>query len=212
MTHRQLSTPSRAVLGFGLGMLALGMLGSSATPAFGQGSVAFQPTISTFPDGATLNATAVVSADRRYVRLGVQPTFTGLLGFDSFSIPAAVTGGGINGGFGGGGGGGAGGFPSFGPGIGAGPWISNSGYQVPDFGTTDPLPPVASPGEVAAVAQPRPRPSASRRSHSRRIAPATPVDPDAAMSAAIATATAGKAPDHGDPSPNRRSPRRSPRR
>ncbi len=31
--------------------------------------VAFAPTVSSFPNGVTLNATPVVSADRRYVRM-----------------------------------------------------------------------------------------------------------------------------------------------
>ena len=43
--------------------------------AWGQGAVAFQPGIGFVPDGATLNVTPVVSADRRYVRLSVNPYF-----------------------------------------------------------------------------------------------------------------------------------------
>jgi hypothetical protein len=76
-------------------------------------AVAFQPVVSSFPNGATLSATPVVSADRRYVRLTVNPVFNSLIGFDAFSVPAAVSGGGVNGGLpgilGGGGGGGLGG-------------------------------------------------------------------------------------------------------
>lgn len=64
--------------------------------------VAFQPVINTFPDGVSLTATPVVSADRRYVRLGVQPQFLALDRFDTFAIPGAVGGGGIGGGLGGG--------------------------------------------------------------------------------------------------------------
>jgi hypothetical protein len=44
-----------------------------------------------------MSATPVVSVDRRYVRLGVSPFFTGLQGFDTFSVPAAVGGGGLGG-------------------------------------------------------------------------------------------------------------------
>lgn len=76
--------------------------------------VAFQPVVASFPSGQILNATPVVSSDRRYVRLTLYPQFTDIQGFDRFTIPAAVggTGGLGGGGFGGllgGGGGGAGG-------------------------------------------------------------------------------------------------------
>jgi hypothetical protein len=128
-----------------IGWLGLAVApGSWAEPARGQGAVAFQPVIGTFPDGVILNVTPVVSADRRYVRLGVSPQFTGLIGFDTFEVPAAVTGGGIGGGFGGGGGlgggfgggGGVGGGLGFGGGfasVGSGPLMAPGGYQVPRF-------------------------------------------------------------------------------
>ncbi len=70
---------------------------AALTPIVGGGSVAFQPQISTFPDGVQLFVTPVVSADRRYVRLSLSPVFTTFLGFDNFSIPAAVGGGGLGG-------------------------------------------------------------------------------------------------------------------
>jgi hypothetical protein len=44
-----------------------------------------------------MSVAPVVSADRRYVRLGVSPFFTGLQGFDTFPVPAAVVGGGFGG-------------------------------------------------------------------------------------------------------------------
>lgn len=58
-----------------------------------QAQVAFQPTVGVFPSGVQMTTTPVVSHDRRYVRLGVVPTFTDLLGFDVFGVPAAVSGG-----------------------------------------------------------------------------------------------------------------------
>ena len=73
------------------------------------GAVAFQPTIGSVLDGAALNVTPVVSADRRYVRLGVNPYFNAVEGFNTVVVPAAVGGGGGFGGFGGGFGGRAGG-------------------------------------------------------------------------------------------------------
>lgn len=38
--------------------------------------VGFQPFITVLPQGASLSATAVVSGDRRYVRMGLQPFFS----------------------------------------------------------------------------------------------------------------------------------------
>src|SRR3954452_11167661 len=81
-------------------------------------AVAFQPVVTPFPSGVGLDVTPSVSADRRYVRMGIGVSFTTLLGFDTYSAPAAVSGGGMNGAIGGlggggmgmGGGGGGGGF------------------------------------------------------------------------------------------------------
>ena len=78
-----------------------------------KGQVAFIPGISSFPSGATLGVTPSVSSDRRYVRMTLNAQFSDLEGFDTASIPAAVSGGGIGGGAGGNLGG-AGGFRSMG--------------------------------------------------------------------------------------------------
>lgn len=59
--------------------------------------IAFAPTVSPFQNGVMLNTTPVVSYDRRYVRLSMNPVFTGLEGFTTMAVPAAVGGGGING-------------------------------------------------------------------------------------------------------------------
>lgn len=75
-----------------IGIVAFGSLVLLAPAARGQ-SVAFFPTVSTFPNGVTMSTTPVVSFDRRYVRLGVNPQFTVLEGFDPFLVPAAVGGG-----------------------------------------------------------------------------------------------------------------------
>ncbi|TWT47676.1 VWA domain-containing protein [Botrimarina hoheduenensis] len=93
--------------------------------------VGFQPVITTLPDGTNFQATAVVSADRRYVRVTAVPFFSGIAGVETFQFVGSGTAGGNNGGAGGGaaggglgggggglgGGGGAGGF---GGGFGAG--------------------------------------------------------------------------------------------
>ncbi len=70
---------------------------ASLQPIVGAGAVAFSPTVSTFPDGVFMSVTPVVSADRRYVRMTLSPTFNVLQGFDTFTIPAAVGGGGFGG-------------------------------------------------------------------------------------------------------------------
>lgn len=65
---------------------------SNLTPIVANGAVAFQPTISSIPDGVTLFVTPVVSADRRYVRMTLSPNFITFVQFDTFVIPAAVSG------------------------------------------------------------------------------------------------------------------------
>jgi len=83
---------------------ALAFLGLSIWPAFvrAQAAIAFAPIIGQIPDGVTLNVTPVVSADRRYVRMTLNPQFIAFIQFDSFSIPAIVAGRGNGGGIGGG--------------------------------------------------------------------------------------------------------------
>jgi hypothetical protein len=91
---------------------------SSTQPAQAQ-AIALSPVVSSFPNGVQLNATPVVSADRRYVRMSLNPQFTALERFNTYTIPiAAAAGGSGRGGFGGfgGGGGGFGGFGGFGGG------------------------------------------------------------------------------------------------
>jgi hypothetical protein len=96
------------------GLVALLTLVSPAPEAHAQ-AIGFQPNVQPFGDGVFLNATPVVTADRRYVRLGgINANFTALQGVQPFTFNAgAVSGGGVGGigGFGGAGGlGGAGGF------------------------------------------------------------------------------------------------------
>ena len=95
-------------------------IGSSA-----KAQIAFAPVVNSFPNGVTLNVTPVVSHDRRYVRMTLNPIFNSLQGFDAYSVPFAVSGqggrgAGGGGGLGGLGGGGLGGAGGFGGGGGAG--------------------------------------------------------------------------------------------
>ena len=69
------------------------------------GAVGYQPVISTLPEGTNMSAMAVVSADRRYVRIQTAPLFSGVGQVTQFNF----SGGGAGGTGGGGGGGGAGG-------------------------------------------------------------------------------------------------------
>jgi len=74
---------------------------TSLIPVVGDFSVAYQPVIENFPEGTFLTVQAVVSSDRRYVRLTqLSPVFTALS--DSVST-FSWDGGGVGGGTGGGG-------------------------------------------------------------------------------------------------------------
>ena len=71
------------------------------------GAVGFQPVIQTLPAGTQMSVTAVVSHDRRYVRITASPSFTGVGNVQTFTFAGSAGGGGggLGGGFGGGGGG-----------------------------------------------------------------------------------------------------------
>lgn len=79
------------------GVAAVGFLVLLAPHARGQGAVAFQPVPGVFPEGAMMSVTPVVSADRRYVRLGINPEFTALNSFATLEVPGAVSGGTVGG-------------------------------------------------------------------------------------------------------------------
>ena len=53
------------------------------------GAIGFQPVITTVREGIGLSAMAVVTGDRRYVRLSVAPVFSQIIGVDSFTIPSS---------------------------------------------------------------------------------------------------------------------------
>lgn len=93
--------------------------------ARGQAAVAFQPGIGFVPIGPTLNVTPVVSADRRYVRLSLNPYFISLNGFTTYQSQLAAVGGvgfaGMNGAMGGGAGG---------AGVGGGTGVGGGGFGI----------------------------------------------------------------------------------
>ncbi len=59
--------------------------GSNVNPFFSHGAVGYQPVIITLPEGANLIATAVISADRRYVRVTSAPIFSGVSEVNTFN-------------------------------------------------------------------------------------------------------------------------------
>ncbi len=85
---------------------------TSLTPTVGIQAVGFTPTITVIPDGIFLQVTAVVSADRRYVRLTLGPSFTSIIDVQTFTFNSGGNVGGnaigVGGGIGGGGIGGGG--------------------------------------------------------------------------------------------------------
>jgi hypothetical protein len=104
--------------------------------------VAYQPVVSPILNGAALSATPVVSPDRRYVRMTLNPYFNTVNGFTTYSAPIAAVGGG---GFGGAGGviGGGGGFAGMGGVIGGGGGFGGMGGA----GMGGSMPPTMAPND-----------------------------------------------------------------
>jgi hypothetical protein len=104
--------------------LALAMAGGNNgnRPFFRRGAVGYRPQIDRFPEGAGFQATAVISADRRYVRVSPMPFFSQINEVSTFNFVTGQGGqqGGQQGGGGGVGFGGAGGFGGGGQGGGGG--------------------------------------------------------------------------------------------
>lgn len=118
---------------------ALGLIVASGTwfDAAARAQIAYTPIVSPILNGVALNAQPVVSADRRYVRMTLNPYFNTVNGFTTYSAPIGAVGGGFGGGFAGGGLGGGfagGGFGGFGGG-GFGGFAGMSGVA-----TTGPTP------------------------------------------------------------------------
>ena len=78
---------------------------------FMRGAVGYRPVITQYPTGANFSSNAVISADRRYVRVSPSPTFSQITEVNTFNFVTGSSGtsNGAGGGFGGGGAGGAGG-------------------------------------------------------------------------------------------------------
>lgn len=94
-------------------------------PFFRRGAVGYRPNITVIPSGTSLVAMAVISGDRRYVRVDAAPFFSDIVAVDTFNF---IDGSGTNNGAGGGlGGGGLGGGGLGGGGGGLGGGFRNNG-------------------------------------------------------------------------------------
>jgi len=80
-------------------LIVRGSAAQNVPPFFGGGGVvAYSPTISTVNSGAVLDASAVVSNDRKYVTIGAQAQDSSLIALRDFPIASAQLGfvGGVN--------------------------------------------------------------------------------------------------------------------
>lgn len=68
------------------GSASSGSSKNSSYPFFGGGAVGYQPVITVLPQGANFSVTAVISADRRYVRITSAPFFSGVSQVNTFNM------------------------------------------------------------------------------------------------------------------------------
>ena len=64
----------------------------AAAPFLRGGAVGYQPVIETLPEGASLHVQAVISADRRYVRVTSMPFFSGVSSVSTFNMATGANG------------------------------------------------------------------------------------------------------------------------
>jgi hypothetical protein len=156
----------RLIRSFGALLGLLIVLGAEA-----KAQVAFQPVVQSFPNGVSLGATPVVSHDRRYVRLTLNPQFTALEAFDQFALSGGAVAGGGGVGVGGLGGLGLGGLGGLGGGAGAGAGAGRNGLMaVP----VKPSPAGKAAGKRIAVDAGPPRGAVAIRAHSSSSAAGQP--------------------------------------
>jgi len=60
------------------------------------GAIGFQPNVQVINEGVTLGASALISPDRRYVRMGISPTFSNITDVFTFSVFGGAATGGAN--------------------------------------------------------------------------------------------------------------------
>ena len=105
-----------------VGVPAIGGNPVAGNPFFRRGAVGFRPQVTQLPEGASMTALAVISADRRYVRVSPTPFFSQIADVTTFNFVEGEEGAGTGGGAAGGGGGlggglGGGGFGGGGGGV-----------------------------------------------------------------------------------------------
>ena len=92
---------NQAILAQQLASLAAPSTGGATLDASRQGlfglpfiqqQVGYQPQITVLPSGTIMTVSGVVSADRRYVRISPQPSFTGVGSVTTFNIATGTTG------------------------------------------------------------------------------------------------------------------------
>ena len=74
--------------GGGVGAGGAGAGGAGGRGVGGSGPVGFSPIITNVREGIGFSAIAIVTGDRRYVRLAVTPFFSQVIGVDSFTFPS----------------------------------------------------------------------------------------------------------------------------
>ncbi|MCA9185110.1 MAG: hypothetical protein KDA99_05800, partial [Planctomycetales bacterium] len=77
---------SDAALDLALARRGFGLGNANLRNLLGRSAVGFQPVITTLPEGTTLSATAVVSSDRRYVRINATPFFSAIRDVFTFNF------------------------------------------------------------------------------------------------------------------------------
>ncbi len=82
-TATSVATSAQLGTGGGIGQVGSGGFVTGVTPNSGVG---YSPVVTFINDGVTLNASATVSADRRYVRLNLSPSFTAVSDVFTFTF------------------------------------------------------------------------------------------------------------------------------
>jgi hypothetical protein len=109
--HLNQVSESEAVTNLAIARARLAQGNAPFVPFFRNGAVGYQPQLTVLPEGSNMFATAVISADRRYVRFSGLPIFSGVGEVTTFNFFTGNTGnagggtatGGLGGGLGGGG-------------------------------------------------------------------------------------------------------------
>src|SRR5439155_17499967 len=81
-----------AAQSFGAALAGNGLAGLGPFGFFRLGAVGYRPIIQNFPTGANFNTNAVISADRRYVRVSPTPFFSQITEVNTFNFVSGMGG------------------------------------------------------------------------------------------------------------------------